>query len=127
MSRPGHTLGRAFYCAFVGICDFCHGRNSRIQLGFAATVTAAGIGLRLARWEWIVIVSAIGFVLAMEAMNTAIERTVDLASPGEHELARQAKDLAAGAVLIASIATVIIGGLIFYPHLIALGRPWGLP
>ena len=59
-------------------------------------------------------------VWAAEALNTAIEFVVDLASPDPHPLAGKAKDVAAGAVLIASIGSAVIGGFVFGPHVLRL-------
>lgn len=81
-----------------------------------------GGALSISRDEWIVLIFTIGSILALEAVNCAIERVVDLASPGYHELAKQAKDLAAGAVLIASIGAAIVGLILFVPRIIALAH-----
>ena len=65
-----------------------------------------------------VLLLAIGLVLAAEAFNTALEAVVDLASPGYHDLARTAKDTAAGAVLIAAVVAALTGLLILGPRLV---------
>lgn len=93
-------------------------RNARIHLLIAAGVVALGLRLGLSRWEWVVIALTIGFVLVAELFNTVVEAVVDLASPEIHPLARVAKDVAAGAVLLAAILSVVIGLLILGPHLI---------
>jgi diacylglycerol kinase len=64
-----------------------------------------------------VIVLAAGLVLSAEALNTALEATVDLASPEQHPLARVAKDVGAGAVTLAAITSVLVGLLILGPPL----------
>ena len=119
------SLPSAFRNAFVGIGDFLRERNSRIHLLAGVAAVALAAALRISGVEWAVIVLTIALVLTAEALNCAIERVVDLASPGRHELARQAKDLAAGAVLIASIAACVIGAIVFVPRLIALARLLG--
>ena len=119
------SVARAFSNAFVGIGDFARERNSRIQLAFALAAMALAAVVRVTVDEWAVLVLTIAVVLTAEAINCAIERVVDLASPGRHELARQAKDLAAGAVLMASIGACVVGAIIFLPRLIALARLWG--
>ena len=125
--RPGETgrqsLGNAFRTAFAGIGFFVRERNSRIQMTAAVLAIALAAAVSLPRIEWIILIGTILLVLSLEAINCAVERVVDLASPGYHELARQAKDLAAGAVLIASIGSVVIGALLFIPRIIALWRP----
>lgn len=94
-------------------------RNARVQLGCAVLAVVVGFALRIDRLEWVAIVLCIALVLALEAVNSAIEAVVDLASPGHHELARRAKDLAAGAVLVASVGAVVVALLIFVPAIIA--------
>lgn len=125
--RPGDTgrqsLGNVFRTAFAGIGFFIRERNSRIQMTAAAVAIALGAGLTLSRIEWMILIATILLVLSLEAMNCAVERVVDLASPGYHDLAKQAKDLAAGAVLIVSIGSIIIGALLFVPRITVLWRP----
>ena len=82
-----------------------------------------GFSLALAGWfrittvEWAVLILTIASVLILEGLNTAIEAAVDLASPQVHPKAKIAKDLAAGMVLIAAIAAIIVGVFIFGPRL----------
>lgn len=70
--------------------------------------------------EWAVILLCILIVMALEAMNSALEYLTDLVSPDYHPLAGKAKDMAAGAVLLASIGSVIIGLLILGPKIRSL-------
>jgi diacylglycerol kinase (ATP) len=94
--------------------------NARIHAGAAVLTVAAGFFFGISRGEWIAVILAIGLVMTAEAINTAIEAVVDLASPGQHPLAGRAKDVAAGAVLLAAITAVVVGILVFGPHLLAL-------
>lgn len=94
--------------------------NARIHAVAAVAVIVAGCVFHISAGEWCAIVGAIGFVFAMEAINTAVEAVVDLASPEVHPLAERAKDVAAGAVLIAAITAAIIGLLVFGPRLLAV-------
>ena len=94
--------------------------NARIHALAAILVVAAGILLRISLAEWALIALAIVCVWVAEALNTAIELLVDLASPGPHALARKAKDVAAGAVLVAAIGSVIVGVLVFGPHVLRM-------
>ena len=89
-----------------------------------ATVLVIGLGLvfRLSTAEWSVLVLAMMSVWTSEALNTAFEFLTDVASPEFHPLAEKAKDVAAGAVLIAAIGSVAVGLLIFGPHLLVLMR-----
>ena len=97
--------------------------NARIHAAATILVIAASWWLQLSALEWCVVVLAIGGVWMAEAFNTAIEALVDLVSPEYHPLAARAKDVAAGAVLCASIAAVIVASIIFLPKLAAVLRP----
>ena len=70
--------------------------------------------------EWIAVILAIGLCMTAEAFNTAIESVVDLASPEQHPLAGRAKDVAAGAVLLAAMTAVVVGVIVFGPRLLAI-------
>ncbi|HCS51936.1 diacylglycerol kinase family protein [uncultured Rubinisphaera sp.] len=93
-------------------------RNLRLQMGIAIVVIIAGIVYQLSQLEWAIISLTIAFVLMAEMLNTALENTLDRISLEEHPLTRNAKDVAAGAVLISSMAALIVGGLIFLPKVI---------
>ncbi|MCX5660044.1 MAG: diacylglycerol kinase family protein [Planctomycetota bacterium] len=90
------------------------------QLHFAATlaVVAAGLALRLSRDEWCWIVVACVGVWTAEALNTAFEFLCDVASPDFHPAVKNAKDVAAGAVLLAAIGAAVIGLLVLGPHVV---------
>jgi diacylglycerol kinase len=87
--------------------------NARFHLAATVLAVATGLWCRLSTPEWASLVLAITFVWLVEGLNTAIEFLVDLVSPERRELAGWAKDVAAGAVLLASIGAVIVGGVIF--------------
>lgn len=112
------SLCHSFACAFAGLRDVVRdGRNARILVGIGILVIAIGFWLSISRTEWAILLLTIGAVFAAEAANSALESAVDLASPEHHELARRAKDCAAGAVLILAIAAIAIGLLILGPPL----------
>ena len=96
--------------------------NARIHAAATLVVIAAGWWLRLSALEWCAVILAIGGVWVAETFNTAIETLVDLASPEHHPLAGRAKDVAAGAVLCASITAVAVASIIFLPKLVAVFR-----
>jgi undecaprenol kinase len=109
---------RSFYFAFAGVWYLLRTqRNARIELAIGAAACAMGGWVGIGRVEWAVIVFTIALVLILEGLNTAVECAIDLASPDIHPLAKAAKDLAAGMVLIASIASVAVGLLILGPPL----------
>lgn len=90
-------------------------RNLKFHLVAAIVVILAGLYTGLSMIEWSIIVLLIGGMLALEMMNAAIERVVDLVTLENHPLAKHAKDLAAGAVLVYAISSVVIGLIIFVP------------
>ena len=87
----------------------------KIHFVSAVVVIIAGLLTGLNLVEWILIILLIALVISTEMVNTAIETIVNLVSPDFHPLAKKAKDVAAGAVLVFAIASVIIGLLIFIP------------
>jgi diacylglycerol kinase (ATP) len=93
--------------------------NAWLHATATAFVIAAGIVVELSRLEWCAIVLAMMAVWTAEALNTAIELVIDLASPDVHPLAGLAKDVAAGAVLISACGAVIVGFLVFSPHVLS--------
>lgn len=91
--------------------------NAWIHAAATLVVVTLGFALRISAGEWCWIVLAISGVWTAEALNTAFEFLADVASPDFHPLVRDAKDVAAGAVLIVAVAAAVIGGLVFGPHL----------
>ena len=94
--------------------------NASIHLVATLAVVLAGIGLNVTHGEWCALVFAIGLVWVAEALNTAVELLADEVSREQRELIGKAKDVGAGAVLLASIAAAVIGLVVFVPHLLAL-------
>jgi diacylglycerol kinase (ATP) len=92
--------------------------NARIHAGAVLAATAMGYWLEISSLEWGLLILAMGLVLCAEGLNTAVEFVVDLASPQWSALARDAKDVAAGAVLIASVAAFGVGVAVFMPRLL---------
>jgi len=98
--------------------------NARVHLLAACMVVVAGAFFRVSAGEWLALLLLIALVWVAEAINSAIERLVDLVSPTPHPLAGQAKDMAAGAVLAAAIAAFIGGLVIFLPKISQLELLW---
>lgn len=92
-------------------------RNIKIQLSIALCVVVLGLYFEITTTEWIAILFCIGFVLVTELVNTAIENLIDGISPEQIHWAGKVKDIAAGAVLVASVISVIIALLIFIPYI----------
>ncbi|MDZ5470947.1 diacylglycerol kinase family protein (plasmid) [Bacillus sp. 31A1R] len=119
--RPFRSSGvlDSFKHALTGIFSaILHERNIQIHLVISFVVVVLGLFFRITPIEWILISFAIGGVISLELVNTAIERVVDLVTEEYHPLAKQAKDIAAGAVLIYALLSVIVGFIIFFPKLI---------
>lgn len=111
-------LGQSMLFALSGLkhCVLAE-RNMKIHLLAALTVFLAAVYLGLSRMEWGLLMITVFMVLVAEAINTAIENVVDMVTRDYHPLARTAKNVGAGAVLLAAVNAVIMGVIIFLPHL----------
>jgi diacylglycerol kinase (ATP) len=108
----------SFKYAFQGLAHLFRTQpNARIHLAALMAVVGAGSFFSLSPAEWLAVVLAATLVLSLEAVNTALEALTDLASPGLHPLAGTAKDVAAGAVLIAAIGAAVVGAIVFLPKI----------
>jgi diacylglycerol kinase (ATP) len=92
-------------------------RNAQIEGVIALLVIGLGLILNITTVEWAIVFVLIGLVLAMEVLNTAVEAVVDLTTENYHDLAKVAKDAAAGAVLLTVISSIAVGIAIFGPRL----------
>jgi diacylglycerol kinase len=125
-SQPGSSVPRAgfvrgFSFAGQGVWQVIRTqRNMRVHLAAAACAIAAGAALRISATGWACVIIAIGLVLATEVLNTVVEALTDLCTAEFHPLAKIAKDAAAGAVLIASVAAVGVAIAVFLPRLLSL-------
>ncbi|WP_088072351.1 diacylglycerol kinase family protein [Gottfriedia luciferensis] len=116
-SKKSASLIKSFGFAFSGIFRVIkEERNIKIHLVAAVCSTALGFYVHISRIEWLILLLTITIVISLELVNSSIEAVVDLASPDQHPLAKKAKDVAAGAVLVAAIVSVIIGVLLFLPY-----------
>lgn len=124
---------KSFLYAVRGLKVCISERNMRFHLSAAVLVTAFSLVYGLDRTEFGLLFFAIGLVVALEAINTAVERLTDLVSPGFHPLAGMAKDIAAGAVLVGAATAAVIGCLLFlqFPRLtdtlLLIVTSWRLP
>jgi rRNA maturation RNase YbeY len=116
-----HSMLDTFRAAFAGLGNsLVTQRNVRIHVTVAAAAVILGAVLGFVLWEWAVLVLTIALVLVTEALNSAAEALVDLTSPERRPLAGRVKDLGAAAVLLAAIFAIIVGAILFLPHLWAL-------
>ena len=106
--------------AFRGIISLIKNDNNfRIHLVAVIVVIISGFWMKLSEGEWLAIILTMGGVLALEAVNTAIETIVDLVSPEYHILAKKAKDVAAGAVLLFVFAALGVASVIIWNHFVS--------
>ncbi len=116
-----YSIAAAFRNAGRGLAEAVRTeRNVRIDAAAAVLVVVLGFAFRIDAPSWLAIIICIGMMFALETVNTAIEAVVDLASPGYHELARKAKDCAAGAALAGALASVAVGLVVFVPRILVL-------
>ncbi len=109
---------RSFGYAFEGWHYLLrHEHNAWIHAVLTIFVIILGFWLRLGRYDWVLLVLAMGLVWMGELLNTAIEALVNMTSPEPHPLAKVAKDTAAGAVLAAALAAFVVGLLVLGPPL----------
>ena len=112
---------RSFRFAFAGIGYALRTqRNARVHAVVACLVIAAGIYFRISAVEWAILALTIGIVFSAEMLNTVAELAVDLLTQHYHPMAKVAKDVGAGAVLVAAIAAVGVGVAIFGPRVWAM-------
>jgi diacylglycerol kinase (ATP) len=116
--RQTPAVLQSFNWAFEGVIHVLRTeRNMRIHFGLATAVLILAFSYGVTKLELMALLIAISFVLIAEMVNTAIEATIDLATTSFDPLAKMAKDIAAGAVLIAAVNAVVIGYLVFADRL----------
>jgi diacylglycerol kinase (ATP) len=117
-SRRTPAVLQSFNWAFEGVIHVLRTeRNMRIHFALATAVLVLAFSYGVTKLELMALLIAISFVLIAEMVNTAIEATIDLATTSFDPLAKMAKDIAAGAVLIAAVNAVVIGYLVFADRL----------
>lgn len=113
------SLLESFFYAFSGVLyGFFSERNLKIHLLAAVFILSLGYYYSLNRMEWALLIFTIFLVFIAETINTAIEKTIDLITSEYHPLAKSAKNLAAGAVLLSAINAIIMGVIIFGPYIV---------
>lgn len=111
----GYAFSGLWYALYTQI-------NMQVHVALALVAIVLGIALRISATEFAIIFLAIAGVLVAEMFNTVIELCVDLASPEYHPLAKRAKDVAAGAVLLSAMLACIVALFVYGPHLLQLFR-----
>ncbi len=123
MNRPFEFTGRirSFKYAFIGIWTILKSQhNAWVHACATLAVLITGIIFNVSSSEWCWLILAIMAVWTAEALNTAFEFLADVASPDFHPLVKHSKDVAAGAVLISAIGSVIIGLLVLGPYFLKI-------
>lgn len=111
---------KSFKFAFSGIKEAIKNEpNFIVQLVLALIAILMAVFLKLSQIEWLVLLLTISIVLILELVNTSLEAIVDLVSPEIRQKAKVAKDVAAAAVLLSSISSVIVGGFLFLPKILS--------
>jgi len=124
VSRRGNLLN-SFNWAFRGIVHALRAeRNMQVHFVIALLVLVGAIFYSLSRLEIVALLVAISFVLITEMINTAIEETIDMITSGDDPRARVAKDMAAGAVLVAAANALAVAYLVFYDKI--AGAPYSV-
>lgn len=121
MSRPHYLRRRlnSFRYAANGVRTIVATQDhARIHIVASLCVVSLAWALNVSAAEWCMLVLAIALVWLAEALNTALEFAVDLASPEIHPLAAKAKDAAAGGVLLAACLAAVVGAIVFLPKLL---------
>ncbi len=120
MAKPFSLIARirSIGYAVKGLTGLMAEPNCRVHAAATVLVIVTASLIGVSRIEWAVLVIAMAMVWVSEALNTALERLADAVSTEYQPLIGQAKDIAAAAVLLAAVAAVILGGLVFIPHLL---------
>lgn len=118
LQQPMNRFIRSFSYAFSGIkYTFKTQTNFKVHTCSFLLAALAAWYFDISRQEWLWVIVVSGLVFITELINTALEAVVDLISPGYHEKAKIAKDVAAAAVLMAAIAALVTGLIIFTPKI----------
>lgn len=103
----------AFRGLFLGFTD----KSIRIQWVLALLAAGAGFFMKLTGMEWIAVIICIGSVIVTEMLNTCIERTCDMYTEERNEHIRYIKDMAAGAVLLSAMVSLMVALIILFRHI----------
>ena len=121
LKNEGARRASGFRAAFGGLYRLVTSeRHFQLHLIAATCAVILAAFLGFSGVEWAILMVTIGLVLVAEGVNSAIERAIDTTTPSFHPLAKAAKDMAAGAVLIAAVISVVVALLLYGPKLWAL-------
>ncbi len=113
----------SFRHAFRGLYIFVRNtHNAWVEIFVGIVLLVLGFYFSIGAFEWIALVIVMFVLLMAEAFNTAMEVHMNLTSPEHHPSARDTKDIAAGAVLIAGVMVIVVSLIIFVPHIMSCIR-----
>lgn len=119
-SLRNHSLQESIFFALLGIWQAVKTeRNIKIELGFAAAVTLAGFLFGISKVEWLAIIIIVFAILSAEIFNSAIEGVCNLVRDEDHlgyQKTKLIRDIAAGAVMLLALGSVVLGLVIFLPY-----------
>jgi diacylglycerol kinase len=125
MPFKARTLKNSFLYAAKGLSyTFRNEQNFRIQLLLGAVVVVLMVVFKVRQWEAVALIFVMVAVLIMELLNTILERFVDLLKPRLHHYSEIIKDMMAAAVFLTSLGALVVGCIIFVPHLYAFLAPF---
>jgi diacylglycerol kinase len=114
-------LANSFKYAMRGLKKvFKEEQNFRIHVFFTLVVLLLSFYFQIKLWEFVIIILLIALVLALEIINSIIERLTDMLKPRIHQYVKDMKDMGAALVFIGAITALIVGILIFFPYIVAL-------
>ena len=123
--KPFKSFAKSFHYAFGGICSLYKDKqqiNFKIQTAIGIITFMGGFFFKLAVGEWICIILCCSLVLSLELLNSCIEKMLNVLHPSYAKSIGTVKDMASGSVLMASIGSLMIGGIIFVPKIFKLGQ-----
>lgn len=118
VSMSKNSFSKSLLAAFRGLIIAGNERNIRIHFIAAMLVTMAGFVVEISLTRWMIILILFAMVISTELINSALERLANMVEPNVNSHIRDLKDIAAGAVLLTSIVSVIIGIIIFAPEIL---------
>jgi diacylglycerol kinase len=114
-------LGKSFKYAFKGFFKILNEeQNLRFQALAGLVVFILGVFFQISKIDWALLVISSSLVIVMEVVNSAVERVGDVLKPRLNGYVKEIKDIMAAAVMIASLAAIVVGAIVFYPYFIKL-------
>lgn len=118
MIRVGRLL-KSFKYAFKGLVrTYREEQNLKIQSVAGFLAIGLGLYLQISRYDWIMLIFIVALVILMELANSAVERVTDVLKPRINTYVKEIKDIMAAVVMLASLVSIIVGVLIFWPYII---------